>query len=512
MIKFAQYLEEGIRIKQFEAAVAQIVSYMEKHIGKMYAYPEMEHFKNSVSQGVGLRYFFEDGRSVRFNWTKSSASAKLDSISLWQGTTKHPNFQLHGIDGTPLGNISLAKILPTLVATIKSPKVGQIDVSTAEHAEVLIGELTALVEAVLTEDPYEDVISQLQMGPVSRHNISKMGRNQERIFNDLLAKYKNAFDIKTDAAGRQRFTLIGSVEDFDKDDVVKTVVGGAAKRGRTAFEVVSVGGEECGTDGEAEAERKYPSAPKRIPYEEQIEDMKTIITAVVKGASNFCIIGGKGGLGKTHTVEETLSELGLEDGNGYFKNTSSGSPPGLYRTLFINKTGIVVLDDSDMIVNTQEGRNLLKAALDTKKRRKLVWGKMSSWLFDPADDYEMEKANQAIEAGEEPEKFPRYFDYEGRVIMISNLPLETLDPDGALATRGFVIALDPTDEEIVSFMRKIAPNIKVEGGNLSEEERLAVVDLLEKQGGALNIRKLVRGLNLAASGVPNYARLIERYC
>jgi hypothetical protein len=86
-----------------------------------------------------------------------------------------------------------------------------------------------------------------------------------------------------------------------------------------------------------------------------------------------------------------------------------------------------------------------------------------------------------------------------------------LDPDGALATRGFIITLDPTKAEVFAFMRKIAPNIPIEG-TLTLEERMAVVDLIEKQTGAVNIRKLVRGMNLAASGVPNWARLVERYC
>jgi hypothetical protein len=297
-MKFSQYLEEGIKINQFEQAIGQIKSYLEKHLGKMYAYPEVEHFKNSISSGVGLRYFLDDGTSLRFNWTKSSASAKLDSITLWDGSSKHPNFQITGIDKTPLGNLSLVKILPTLVQTIQSPKVGQIEVSAVENAELVIGELTALVEQVLTEDPYDDVIGALEVGPVSRHNISKMGRNQERIFNDLLQKYKDAFDIKTDAGGRQKFTLLGDPSEFDKEDVVKSVIGGAAKRGRGALEVYAVGAEQSETDGERAAEKKFPSAPKRIPYEEQLEDMNTLITAVVKGASNFLIVGGRGGTGK----------------------------------------------------------------------------------------------------------------------------------------------------------------------------------------------------------------------
>jgi hypothetical protein len=213
----------------------------------------------------------------------------------------------------------------------------------------------------------------------------------------------------------------------------------------------------------------------------------------------------------THTVEETLQNLGLSDGDGYFKNTSSGSAAGLYKTLFMNRTGIVVLDDCDTIVSTQEGRNLLKAALDTKKKRKLVWAKAAAWLFDPADEALMGDALDAVDSGMEPEKFPRYFDFEGRVILISNLSPDVLDPDGALATRGFIITLDPTKAEVFAFMRKIAPNIPIEG-TLTLEERMAVVDLIEKQTGAVNIRKLVRGMNLAASGTPNWQRLVERYC
>lgn len=214
----------------------------------------------------------------------------------------------------------------------------------------------------------------------------------------------------------------------------------------------------------------------------------------------------------THTVEETLAEMGLEDGNGYFKNTSSGSAAGLYKTLYMNRTGIVMLDDCDTIVSTQEGRNLMKAALDTKKKRKLVWAKAASWLFDPNSQDEMQACQDAIEVGEEPEKFPKYYDFEGRVIMISNLPVETLDPDGALATRGFIITLDPTKDEVFAFMRKIVPHLKTEGEKqLSMEERLEVVKLIEMQPGSANIRKLVRGLNMAASGVPNWQRIVERY-
>jgi len=511
-MKFSQYLYEGIRAADFEKAVGTIVQYLEKQLGTLYRYPQVEHYNGSQGQGIGLRYFLQDGSSLRFNWTSTSASSKLDSISIWDGSTRHPNFQIRGIGDVPLGQLSLAKILPTLAQVIKNPKVGDVELSAQESADVFDDLDKQLLESVLNEDAFDDVVNAIeQRGTVSQYAFKSMGRNQERIFAAILAAHKNDFEIKVDNGGKTRYTFTGDLDDISRDDIVGTVVNNKQSSMRLGLTVSAASNEDTSTDGEDDAQRKFPAAPARVPYEEQLDDMKTIINAVVKGASNFAVILGAGGLGKTHTVEETLAELGMEDGNGYFKNTSSGSAAGLYKTLFMNRTGIVVLDDCDTIVATQEGRNLMKAALDTKKKRKLVWAKHASWLFDPNNEDEMQNALDSIAVGEEPEMFPKYYDFEGRVIMISNLPAETLDPDGALATRGFIITLNPTKEEVFAFMRKIAPKIPVEGRALTDAERMEVVDLIEKQPGDANIRKLVRGLNMCASGVPNWQRIVERY-
>lgn len=850
-MKFQQYLAEGIRAQDFENAVSKIVSYLQKHIGKLYRYNEIEQFNGSTGSGFGLRYFTEDGRSIRFNWKRADTSSSLESISLWTGKTPHPNYVITGPEGASLGSISLASALPALVKAIKSPSTGKITIGESKSLTTS----DTLSEAVLFEDAFDDVKSILASGVFSRYTLSKQGRFQERIFSDIVTKHPDWFDVQTDAAGRQRFTFTGSLNDITREEFGGA--GGRQPRGGGYIQMSSAGNETTTTEGERRAEQTFRDMPDRVPFEEQLEDMQTIVGAVVKGASNFAVILGAGGLGKalpnhypvltptgwtpigellegddviaqdgtttkvlgvypqgilptmtitfadgrvvdcsadhlwevningkdpvvldtktikqyvdgeimrldrrvtvplfeptqgvdidlpidpyllgaligdghlsktitftnadpdvldsvratlaegyvlrqsstyqydyfirmenptkdghiygkalkelglfdktsqykfipqiykdaslsqkqrliqglidtdgtvekkgtmqyctsspqlakdvqelvfsiggkcriytrqthytknnerveclptyiltiqyhsihslvackrkldrlsddpqykdvqlpiisvewtgieeectcikidhpralyvtkdyvpthnTHNVEKTLHSLGLQDGEGYFKNTSSGSPSGLFKTLFINRTGIVVLDDCDTLLNTQEGRNLLKAALDTKKRRKLVWGKSAHWLFDPADEYEAEAAQEAIDQGLEPEKFPRYYDYEGRVILISNLTPDQLDPDGALSTRGFVLTLDPTREEVFSYMQKILPEIEVEG-NLPEDSRIEVLELIKKQTGDVNIRKLVRGLNMAASGVPNWQRIVQRYC
>jgi capsule polysaccharide export protein KpsC/LpsZ len=61
-------------------------------------------------------------------------------------------------------------------------------------------------------------------------------------------------------------------------------------------------------------------------------------------------------------------------------------------------------------------------------------------------------------------------------------------------------------------MKKICGSIELDdGASLTMEERLEVVDEIAKIGQDINIRKLVRGLNIRAAGMPNWQGLIKRY-
>jgi hypothetical protein len=43
------------------------------------------------------------------------------------------------------------------------------------------------------------------------------------------------------------------------------------------------------------------------------------------------------------------------------------------------------------------------------------------------------------------------------------------------------------------------------------KKRLEVVDIIAKTGKDLNLRKLVRGLNIRAAGMPDWQGLVKRY-
>ena len=228
-------------------------------------------------------------------------------------------------------------------------------------------------------------------------------------------------------------------------------------------------------------------------YEEQLDALKTGVKLLTNNATNAIFLAGRGGTGKTQTVEDVLAAAGKTDGDGYFKITGSASPPGVYRLLFQHKKEILLFDDSDSALQDVEGRNLFKTASDTKKIRKISWAKGGKNYIDP-DDYDEEDENSDV--------LPRSFEFTGKIIFISNLPLNKLDPDGALRTRGYVINIDPTNEEIYDYMVKICTYIKLEVDYpLDKNKRLEVVDLLRTRKIAdktANLRSLVRGLNTRA--------------
>jgi hypothetical protein len=258
---------------------------------------------------------------------------------------------------------------------------------------------------------------------------------------------------------------------------------------------ISRGSESEKYKGGGNAESLENDIP-RLSFEKQLEDLENLTKLTIAGSANAMFVAGKGGVGKTFTVEKILHQMGLSDGKGYFKNTGSASAAGIYSILFKHKNDILFFDDSDDALGDTEARNIFKAATDTRKIRKLVWNKMGKNIVDPDEMTD----DEILDAG----LLPRFFEFTGKIIFISNLPLQKLDPDGALRTRAFVVNVDPTDMEIYDFMDKIVDSIEIEGDvNLDSKSRRHVVNLLRKTTSkqAPSLRKLSRGLSIYAGAV-----------
>ncbi len=312
-------------------------------------------------------------------------------------------------------------------------------------------------------------------------------------------QYANLF-VAANNGTRERVIRPQDANKIDANAVLASVMG---VKGVVPFSVRT-------TQTTAPVDETVDGTEEILPYSEQLGAARTCMELLMAGATNGLFLGGRGGVGKTVQVENMLAKAGKEDGCGYFKISGSASAPGVYRALYENRNGMILFDDSDKALFDVDARSYLKAATDTKKVRKICCTKAGRNFVDPADMPE-----DGEDAGD---KLPRHFEFTGRIIFISNLSLDRLDPDGALRTRGYVMNIDPSNEEVYDYMTEIVEKIQLEPGQkLTHAEKLEVIDVLRARKIApktANLRSLERGLKARATlGAGDRWKKIARvYC
>lgn len=494
--------EAKISSKFVGAAMAKVISYLEKTTGEKFRRLGVEHYKNSKNRGFGERFQLGDTlRCVRFNWA-GKKSSEIESVDFWLGNQRDPNFNIV-VKGT-----SFVKSLPGLAAIIKKPKLGKFKISALAGLNESAEQITEAKKGEFNaQTSVADMIQKLEAGRSFNRSEFIMAYHPENAF---------AYDEFVEA-NSEKLVIQGKRISLPKGEKF-----GGAKKG-----IAGADGElEVSNGGNGEEYEVEVPEDDRVSFSESIEHLEGLTTALIKGSFNALMVAGKGGTGKTQTVETALENAGLKDGAGYFKITGSASPIGIYTALYKYRDKIVLFDDCDGALDSQDGRNIIKAATDTKPQRKLVWGKKSSGMYDPDDESspkakDPKKPSSDMFGSEEEEedmiddRIPRHFIFTGRIIFISNLQINKLDPDGALRTRAFLIAINPTPEEIFQRMGEILDSVKLEGGlTMSHEDRVNVLNVVKssRKKDDASLRTLVRALNLAASKAPNWERLVKLYC
>jgi len=242
------------------------------------------------------------------------------------------------------------------------------------------------------------------------------------------------------------------------------------------------------------------------------ESIKLYTAQVAFKVSNALVVSGKGGLGKTSEIENTLNEIRAD----YVPISGDISTAGLYELLFLNHDKLIVMDDIDAVFKDENSINLLKAVLDTKPNRQ-VSRSMKSY-FDSSNMTMKEiwseyKSKQVL---------PKQFTFTGRIIFITNKPGTELDP--ALITRCLFVDVDPSKEDIIKRMydisKKIQPNISQDIKD-SVIEFMVALDERYQMKFELNLRtfvhclniRIANNLNILVNGetVPAWLMLIKSY-
>jgi len=139
--------------------------------------------------------------------------------------------------------------------------------------------------------------------------------------------------------------------------------------------------------------------------------LETVATASVNGIVRGLVVSGPPGIGKSHGVEQVLkgndviNALAGKEPN-YTVVSGASSAIGLYQTLYFYRqsNATVLFDDCDSVLFDELSLNLLKAALDSGKKRRICWNTESRVLRE--------------------NDIPNHFDFEGSVIFLTNLNFE----------------------------------------------------------------------------------------
>ena len=239
--------------------------------------------------------------------------------------------------------------------------------------------------------------------------------------------------------------------------------------------------------------------------DETLTDIYDIARKVAAGAFNSLMISGRAGTGKTFSVEKALKDEGLVADDDFIIVSGAVSVIMMFKKMFQYRTKVLVFDDCDAVFRDENGRNILKAALDTKKVRRISYLKKSGLVFDPKD-FEMDPEGEfnMIENG----MVPAYFDFAGRVIFISNLAKDKADPDGAIRSRSILIDVNPDDATLMERIKTLLPYLEPRDMPIKDKEEIFA---FMQRANDVSMRTFVKAAGFKMAGLPNWERMAKRY-
>ncbi len=226
--------------------------------------------------------------------------------------------------------------------------------------------------------------------------------------------------------------------------------------------------------------------------EQRFSILDDMTKAAIAGDIRAMIVVGPPGVGKSYGVEYQLEKAGMFDQISsrkvkYQVIKGAMTPIGLYCTLYKNSDpqNVLVFDDCDSILLDDVALNILKAALDSGKKRRIHWNADSSML--------------------RREGVPDAFDFKGSVIFITNLKFDHLkskklqDHLEALQSRCHFLdlTLDTTRDKILRIRQIFRKGDLFQDYDLTPEQGEEIVQFMQDNHSKLREISLRMALKLA---------------
>lgn len=241
----------------------------------------------------------------------------------------------------------------------------------------------------------------------------------------------------------------------------------------------------------------------RFSINERFGFIADMVALLASGEQPSVVVSGDAGLGKSFNVTKALTDLGYTDIScladfevGTYMNMAKtfrvvkgySSAKGLYRTLYENKDGIVVFDDTDSVLKDAVALNILKAALDSYARRIITWN------VEMKDD-----------------ELPTAFEFKGKIIFISNLPSYLLDK--ALLSRTLSVDLTMNNAQKIERMHYLLTqeDFMPEYDQDHKKDAMNLIDELQDTVKELSLRTLVKVTKIRKANPNNNWKELAEY-
>jgi hypothetical protein len=286
-------------------------------------------------------------------------------------------------------------------------------------------------------------------------------------------------------------TVDGAAVPGYPDRNIKIMVAGADSVEDTEGSITSAALEE--TDAET-VER----------LRERFNMLMDMTKAVKKGDVRAMIVSGPPGVGKSHGVEEVLDRYALMETMGARKTheviKGAMSALGLYVKLYkmADEGNVVVFDDCDSIFSDELSLNILKAALDSKKNRKIHWNTDSHKL-----------RNEGV---------PDCFTFKASAIFITNLKFDKVKGKlrehlEALESRCHYMDLTiDTDREKMLRIRQVITDGMLDQYRFTDEVKEDIIDFVDINKNRLrelSLRSVLKVADLAKAFPDRWEAMAE---
>ena len=238
---------------------------------------------------------------------------------------------------------------------------------------------------------------------------------------------------------------------------------------------------------------------------ERFDMLKEMTKAVKKGDVRAMIVSGPPGVGKSHGVEEVLDRYQTIETLGGSKKfdvvKGAMSPIGLYCKLYnmADKDNVIVFDDCDSIFDEPLALNILKAALDSKKKRMIHWN---------TDSFKLR--NEGV---------PDSFEFKGSAIFITNLKFDHVkskklrDHLSALESRCHYmdLTIDSERDKMLRIKQVVRDGMlrEYKFDDVLQEEIIDFVDINKKRLRELSLRTVLKVADLAKAFPAKWEAMAE---